>query len=86
MGEGGGGPNKTMGNTFISTSHEVLTIGVPVSCCMLKRCPISCAMVLETAGSEPKSSIKPTEKAPHNASTYANPTMLPSRLVPLHGR
>ena len=43
-------------NTWIG-----LSIGVPVSCCMLKRCPSSCDMVLETAGSEPKSCTKPTE-------------------------
>ena len=63
-----------------------ISIGMPVSCCMLKRCPISCAMVLETAGSEPKSSTKPTDKAVHIVSTYANPTILLLRLVPLEER
>ena len=54
--------------------EQHINVGIPVSCCMLKRCPISWAMVVETAGSGPKSRTRLTDKVVHIPSMYALPT------------
>ena len=50
---------------------------------MLKMWPISWAVVLPTAASDPKSCTTPTDEVPHIAPTKAIPTVVPSKSMPL---